>query len=59
MFSDYHMHRIDAYIMPNNNASLRLIKRLSFEYEGLSSSFARIGGRWTDHMHFALVNPLD
>jgi ribosomal-protein-alanine N-acetyltransferase len=50
------MHRIDAYIMPNNTDSLRLIERLSFHYEGFSQSFARINGIWTDHKHYALVN---
>jgi ribosomal-protein-alanine N-acetyltransferase len=52
------MHRIDAFIMPNNLASLRLIKRLSFEYEGTAISFAKICGEWTDHMHYALINPV-
>lgn len=59
LFTEYHMHRIDAYIMPNNLASLRLIKRLFFEYEGTAVSFAKICGEWSDHMHYALVNPLD
>jgi ribosomal-protein-alanine N-acetyltransferase len=59
MFREYHIHRINAYIMPNNTASLRLINRLSFRYEGTAVSFARICGEWTDHLHYVLVNPLD
>lgn len=59
VFWEEHIHRIDAYIMPNNEPSLRLIERLSFLYEGTCISFARINGSWADHRHYALVNPND
>lgn len=59
MFQEYHMHRIEAHIMPNNPDSLRLIEKLSFQYEGVSRSYARIKGIWTDHMRFSLINPAD
>jgi ribosomal-protein-alanine N-acetyltransferase len=56
IFSEFHMHRIDAYIMPDNIASLKLINRLSFQFEGACHSFAKINGYWTDHMRYALIN---
>lgn len=56
IFHEYHMNRIDAYIMPENIASLSLINRLSFQYEGTSRAFAKINGKWTDHYHYALIN---
>ena len=34
MFNEYHMHRIEAFILPENRASLELVKRCGFEYEG-------------------------
>ncbi len=54
--NEYNMHRIDAFIMPDNLSSLKLIERLGFTYEGTSRSYARINGRWTDHLHYALIN---
>ena len=59
IFEEHSIHRINAYIMPGNSASLRLIERLGFDYEGTCSSFARINGDWADHMHYALVHPDD
>lgn len=58
VFNEHHMHRIDAYIMPGNIASLKLIDRLTFQYEGTCRSFAKINGNWNDHMHYALINSL-
>lgn len=59
VFEEYHMHRIDAYIMPSNAPSLRLIERLSFTYEGLSRSYAKINGLWEDHKRYAMINQND
>jgi ribosomal-protein-alanine N-acetyltransferase len=58
IFDEHHIHRIDAYIMPDNTASLKLIDRLSFRYEGTCRSFAKVNGNWNDHMHYALINEL-
>ncbi len=59
IFEEYHMHRIEAYIMENNKPSLRLIKHLCFQYEGLSCSYARVNGNWEDHRRYVLINPID
>lgn len=59
IFKEYRMHRIEAYILPNNFPSLQLIERLGYHYEGTSLSFARIGGEWADHMRFSFINPQD
>ncbi len=56
IYNVYGMHRIDAFIMPDNISSLKLIERLGFVYEGTSMSYARINGRWADHLHYALIN---
>jgi [ribosomal protein S5]-alanine N-acetyltransferase len=59
MFSEYFIHRIEAYIMPDNMPSRNLIEKLDFQLEGLIRSFARIDGHWTDHFLYSLINPLD
>ncbi len=57
IFKEYPIHRIEAFIMENNLPSLRLIERLSFQYEGISHDYARIEGVWTDHRRYSLINP--
>lgn len=57
IFEEHQLHRVEAYIMPSNLSSRRLVERLSFQFEGLSASFVKIGGLWTDHMRYALINP--
>jgi ribosomal-protein-alanine N-acetyltransferase len=57
IWQDYHIHRIEAFIMPNNKPSLRLIIRLHFIYEGITYSYACINGKWTDHKRYAIINP--
>jgi len=59
IMGEFHIHRIEAFIMPNNVPSLRLIERLSFIYEGISYSYAYINGTWSDHKRYALLNSLD
>lgn len=59
LFEEYRMHRIEAYIMPDNIPSKALIERLSFQYEGISYAYARINGSWTDHLRYSLINPRD
>lgn len=59
IFTEYHIHRVEANIMPDNIPSLRLIERLSFHPEGTAVSFARINGCWTDHIRYSLIYPQD
>ncbi len=56
MFNDYKLHRIEGNVMPNNVASIKLLKKLDFEYEGTARKYLCINGKWEDHQHFALVN---
>lgn len=56
LFKDYGLHRIEAYIMPTNLPSLRLIEKLGFTYEGTCISYANIDGKWEDHKRYALIN---
>ncbi len=56
MVNDFHIHRIEAFIMPNNQPSLRLIERLGFVDEGISYSYAKINGIWSDHRRYAYIN---
>ena len=59
LFDEYPVHRIEAFVMPDNHPSIRLIERLGFTYEGLSYSYANINGSWADHRRYSLINPKD
>ena len=49
------LHRVEANIMPHNDASIALVKRAGFRLEGLSRKYLKIAGRWSDHERWALL----
>jgi [ribosomal protein S5]-alanine N-acetyltransferase len=51
------LHRIEAAYMPTNERSGRLLRRLGFVVEGYSRDYLFTGGRWTDQLRTALINP--
>ena len=57
MFKEYKMHRIEAFILPENEASIRLIKRAGFVSEGRRVSYMHINGEYRDHDAFYLLEP--
>lgn len=56
MFSEYGMHRIEAHVMPDNKASIRVLEKIGFINEGVSHKFLEVNGVWEDHLHFAFIN---
>ncbi|MFD9628149.1 GNAT family N-acetyltransferase [Peribacillus muralis] len=56
MFQDFGLNRIDSPIMPKNKASVQVVKKLGFEYEGLSRKMIKVNGVWEDHMRWSKVN---
>ena len=55
VFDEYRMHRIEAFILPENEPSLNLVKRLGFHYEGQRISYMHINGRYRDHEAFYML----
>lgn len=45
--------RIEADILPENEASIALIKKLGFEYEGVSYKSHEVAGIERDHLRFS------
>lgn len=54
-FTELRLHRMEICIRPENHASLRVVEKLGFRYEGLRRRFIHIDGDWRDHYCFALV----
>lgn len=55
-FKALKLHRVSAKVMPENTASIRLLKDLLFEEEGLERESIQIHGIWRDHLRFSLLN---
>ena len=55
-FEDLNLHRLEANIMPRNEASLNVVRKLGFQDEGLAKRYLKINGKWEDHIHMVLLN---
>lgn len=55
-FNELGLHRLEANIQPDNQASIALAKSVGFEYEGFSPRYLRIHDQWCDHERWALLS---
>lgn len=56
MFNTEHMHRIEAYTLPDNLASIKLLLRTGFNFEAVAQSIIKLKNGWTDHHRYVLIN---
>ena len=55
-FETLKLHRLEGNIMPRNKASIAVVEKCGFEYEGISKKYLKIHGVWEDHAHYVLLN---
>lgn len=56
-FGDLGLSRLEAACLPDNEASIRLLRRCGFRDEGLARAYLQIAGVWRDHTLFAALSP--
>lgn len=56
LFNVVGLHRVEIAIRPENLASLRVVQKLGFRYEGRKERYIHINGAWRDHFVFALTS---
>jgi ribosomal-protein-alanine N-acetyltransferase len=54
-FGELGLHRVEANVQPENARSLAFLARNGFTREGYSRRYLKIGGRWRDHVRFAML----
>jgi ribosomal-protein-alanine N-acetyltransferase len=54
-FGPLGLHRVEANIQPENEASRRVAQRLGFRQEGYSPRYLKIAGRWRDHERWTIL----
>lgn len=57
IFSEYDLHRIEAPVMPKNEASIKVLRKLGFIDEGITKKMLKVNGVWEDHIRWSLLNP--
>ena len=50
------MHRIAAYIHPDNTSSIHLVKSLRIISDGTAYSYVKLNGSWQDHLRFVYIS---
>ena len=54
-FDSLKLHRVEAYIAPENVPSIRVIEKAGFIKEGLLRKLLFINGDWVDHYMYAIL----
>ena len=51
-----HLHRIEVAILPENQRSLAVARKVGLKPEGLRRGYMYVNGAWRDHLTFSLLS---
>jgi ribosomal-protein-alanine N-acetyltransferase len=54
-FGPIGLHRVQAGTLLHNEASMQVLKKVGFRFEGVSERYLQIDGRWEDHNMYAIT----
>jgi [ribosomal protein S5]-alanine N-acetyltransferase len=54
-FGELGLHRLQANVQPGNERSIALLRATGWREEGYARRYLKIGGRWRDHLMFAIL----
>jgi ribosomal-protein-alanine N-acetyltransferase len=54
-FGELGLHRVEASIVPRNQASRRVVEKVGLREEGTATRFLQINGIWEDHVRYAMT----
>ncbi|MER2605638.1 MAG: GNAT family protein [Siculibacillus sp.] len=54
-FRDLRLHRLEAACLPDNEPSIRLLRKVGFTREGYARAYLHIAGEWRDHLLWGLL----
>ena len=54
-FRELDLSRLEAACLPENIASRGVLEKAGFKYEGVAQSYLQIGGRWRNHVLYAML----
>jgi ribosomal-protein-alanine N-acetyltransferase len=54
-FDKANLHRVQAAVMPWNHASIRVLEKTGFRYEGMSEYYLKINDVWEHHNTYAIT----
>lgn len=58
MFEAGSLHRIEAFCLPDNTDSIKLLERVGFEFESIAKSVIKLQSGYRDHCRYQLINPM-
>jgi [ribosomal protein S5]-alanine N-acetyltransferase len=54
-FNELDLHRLEANVMPHNEASRRVMQKCGFMNIGYSPKYLKINGKWEDHEMYMIL----
>jgi ribosomal-protein-alanine N-acetyltransferase len=49
------LHRVQGAVMPRNLASIRVLEKAGFRYEGYAEYYLKINGKWEHHNIYSII----